>query len=184
MIAIIVVILLVIYRSYGESSSSKAYEIKNNDGNTVVAPNPSVKNVLAKKDIQPIHIVQPCYGLAIQYEIFKTDQRGDCTVFISLRDPRGSITIDHRVKESDGPLPDIIMRRSNTAKYTEHKWQIDEKTFSVFENVESGGYEKTAFLEVAKAWVGISLVINTPKDRDSEFRSLLKTFYCTDNCAP
>ncbi len=182
--ALIVVIVFIIQRSYSESSSSKSYEIKNSDGQTVVAVKQPVSNELSQKSVQVVYIVQPCYGLALQYEIMKTNQVDDCSIFITLRSPKGSLTVDHRLKESNDPLPDMIMRRSNPTKYIEDIWQIDDRTFSVFSNLESSGYEKTAFLEVAEAWVGISLVINTPKDRDPEFRTILKSFYCTDSCAP
>ncbi len=182
--ALTILIVIIVFRSYSESSVRNAYEVKNRDGKVVVGPSPIVANQLAQTSTQPTHIVQPCYGFSIQYEIFKTDQRSICSVFISLRNPRGSLTVDHRIKESGGDLPDIGMRRANPDKYTEDSWQINERTFSVFENINSPDYEKTAFLESEGSWVGISLMSTGTKDRDAEFRSILKTFYCKNDCVP
>ncbi len=134
-------------------------------------------------DTKPIHIEQKCYGLVVPYAIFKSTQRDTCSVFISLRSPKGNVTVDYRLKESSDVLPDIKMRRVRADKYIESQLNINETQMIIFQNVTLEGFEKTAFFEKGGAHIIITLKTETMNtDREKVFDEILKSFYCKDNC--
>lgn len=133
--------------------------------------------------VKPIHIEQKCYGLVVPYAIFKSTQRDTCSVFISLRSPKGNVTVDYRPSESADVLPDIKMRRLRSDKYIESQTIVNDTLMLIFQNIESEGYEKTAFFEKSGAHIAITLKTETMSaDREKVFEEILKSFYCIENC--
>lgn len=146
-------------------------------------PTYSLQTLNAPAETKPVHIEQKCYGVTIPYPIFKSSQRDTCSVFVSLRSPKGNVTVDYRIKESGDTLPDVTMRRIYTDKYIETNLTVNETPMIVFQNVKVEGYEKTAFFEKGNASIAITLkteVLNN--DRDEVFEEILKSFYCKEGC--
>ncbi|MFO0703369.1 MAG: hypothetical protein U0525_01440 [Patescibacteria group bacterium] len=159
--------------AFGKKTSDKNYVAQ-------VAQNPAP--LAAQDNTKPMNVDQPCYGFTLPYAVQKSSQRGQCSMYISLRDPKGSVAVDFRVKESSDVLPDITMRRSFSKKYEESRLTENGSTFIVFQNLEATGYEKTAFIEKDTSWIGITLKTEIMKDRDDEFKAMLRSFFCKNNC--
>jgi hypothetical protein len=134
---------------------------------------------------KPIALDQSCYGLMLPYPIQKTSQRGTCSVHISLSNPKGFITIDHRLKESQTISPDVSMRKSRSDLYSESTSSHEDYNYITFTKKDALGYEKTAFLDVGHSWISITLKTEiASEDRDSKFESMLGSFYCKKECLP
>jgi len=178
-LSLLFIIILIIYLSF-DINWAFWERSKTVTSNT---PTYSLQTLNAPAETKPVHIEQKCYGITIPYPIFKSSQRDTCSVFVSLRSPKGHVTVDYRIKESGETLPDVTMRRVYADKYAETNLVINETSMIVFQNIKVEGYEKTAFFEKGNASIAVTLkteVVNN--DRDEVFKEILKSFYCKDGC--
>lgn len=151
--------------------------------NYVAQVAPNAVPLAAQTSVKPILVEQPCYGFTIPYAVQKSSQKSACSILVSLRDPKGTLTVDYRIKESGDLLPDITMRRAFPSKYEESKIVENEVSYIVFKNKEVTGYEKTAFVEKNSSWIALTLKTEVFKDRDEDFKTILRSFYCKNGCA-
>ena len=177
---LLIIAIIVLYWSF---DIDLAFWQKQSERTEVKTPTYSRETLNAPVQDKPVHIEQKCYGFVIPYPIFKSTQRDTCSVFVSLRSPRGHVTVDYRIKESDDVLPDVTMRRMNAKKYVETRIELNETPMILFQNMETEGYEKTAFFEKKGAHIAVTLKTDVPNtDRDTVFGDILKSFYCKNEC--
>lgn len=126
---------------------------------------------------------EKCYGITVPFEIRKISRRGACSVFISLGSPSGSFTVDYRQTGNTDVSSDILMRRANSSKYKESTLPgRNGQTFVVFHNIQNENYECTAFLQLKSVTIGITLRSDSSEDFDTQFKDILSSFYCVNEC--
>lgn len=114
-----------------------------------------------------------CFSLTIPFVIKRVTSEEGCVGIITLSSG-GNIAIGRRVVAAPdvSESPDVKLRRSKPAEYSETGPSDLTSNFLVFGRVDAG-YEKVGFLQKNDIYLTVSLVSSTNENLDEQFYKLL-----------
>ncbi len=157
------------------SERSKEY-LKNRSNN----PDTSLNNVAVTEGgtITPSETtftVGDCFSITVPFRVDNERNQGLCGKRIAITKPQGSIVVYQERGEvaSIDEVPGVSMRRLYKDTYEEEAKVINNKTFFLFKNLESGTYEKNVFLHMSDRYFILNLSASGGPELDTKLFQML-----------
>lgn len=116
--------------------------------------------------------VDDCFSFVMPYSVFNQRQEGECSGYFAFERPRGTIVafMEKATSASIDDASGVSMRRLESEKYEEKKYEIDGRSFVGFVD-KTNTYSITTYHYISEKY--FILTLKLPEENEKALREIL-----------